>query len=284
MSKILACIDTSPYANSVCDLTAWAGQRLSASVEVLHVVQRKSAVQERRDHTGAIGLGVKSGLLEELTRIEEAQGKLAIEAGRMLLDAAKERLRDSGIHDLTLIHRHGGIVETILEREAECDLLVMGNRGASAEFAIAHLGSKIERVVRASKKPILIAPSKVDDVKKVILAYDGGTSAKRALELMASSPLFENLELHAVFVGEDNERHRVMLANAHQHLSESGRSLTTSILQGSPEPVIAELMGTADDTMLMMGAYGHSPLRNLIVGSTTTSLIRMVAKPILLIR
>src|SRR3546814_1299689 len=129
MTKILAFIDTSPYANSVCGLTAWAGQHLPSSVEVLHVVQRKSAVQERHDRTGAIGLGVKSDLLEELTRVEEAQGKLAIEAGRVLLDAAAERLRATGIHDLTLTHRHGGIVETILEREEECDLLVMGNRG-----------------------------------------------------------------------------------------------------------------------------------------------------------
>src|SRR3546814_14118695 len=80
---------------------------------------------------------------------------------------------------------------------------------------------------------------------------------------MASSPLFENLELHAVFVGEDNERHRVMLANAHQHVSESGRSLTTSILHGATDPVIAELMDSADDTMLMMGEYGRSPRRNL---------------------
>lgn len=102
MIKILACIDTSSYADSVCDLTAWAAQRLLSSVELLHVVQRKSAVQERYDRTGAIGLGVKTDLLEELTRIEEAQGKLAIEAGRVLLDAAADRLRAAGI--LSLIH------------------------------------------------------------------------------------------------------------------------------------------------------------------------------------
>src|SRR3546814_9044549 len=101
MTKILACIDTSPYANSVCGLTAWAGQHLPSSVEVLHVVQQKSAVQERHDRTGAIGLGVKSDLVEELTRVEEAQRKLAIEAGRVLLDAAAERLRATSIHDLT---------------------------------------------------------------------------------------------------------------------------------------------------------------------------------------
>ena len=284
MSKILACIDTSPYANSVCDLTAWAATRLSSSVEVLHVIQRKSAVQERRDHTGAIGLGVKSGLLEELTRLEEAQGKLAIEAGRALLETAAEQLRAAGVQDLAITHRHGGIVETILEREEDCDLLVMGNRGASAEFAIAHLGSKIERVLRASKKPILIAPLEVGDINKVVLAYDGGTSAKRALDLLASSPLYEKLDLHAVIVGKDNEVNRNMLGDVRKCVTETGRSVTVNIISGVPEAIIAEYIEAHTDSMLVMGAYGHSPLRNLIVGSTTTAVIRTVSKPILLIR
>jgi nucleotide-binding universal stress UspA family protein len=36
--------------------------------------------------------------------------------------------------------------------------------------------------------------------------------------------------------------------------------------------------------MLVMGAYGHSPLRTLIVGSTTTAMIRTVHVPVLLVR
>lgn len=36
--------------------------------------------------------------------------------------------------------------------------------------------------------------------------------------------------------------------------------------------------------MLMMGAYGHSPIRTLIVGSTTTTMIRTVHVPVLLVR
>ncbi|SCW95108.1 Universal stress protein family protein, partial [Sphingobium faniae] len=40
MTKILACIDASAYAASVCDLAAWASKRLDLPVELLHVVQR----------------------------------------------------------------------------------------------------------------------------------------------------------------------------------------------------------------------------------------------------
>ena len=58
MDKVLACIDASAYAASVCDLAAWASRRLQLPIELLHVVQRKDAVAERRDLSGAIGLGV----------------------------------------------------------------------------------------------------------------------------------------------------------------------------------------------------------------------------------
>lgn len=36
--------------------------------------------------------------------------------------------------------------------------------------------------------------------------------------------------------------------------------------------------------MLIMGAYGHSRIRNLIIGSTTTSLVRSCRLPILMFR
>ncbi len=284
MFKVLACIDASPYANSVCDLSAWAAERLSASVELLHVVQRKSAVSERHDLSGAIGLGVKSELLEELTRIEEAQGRLAIETGRALLAAAQERLLATGVNELTLVHRHGGIVETILEREVDCDLVIMGKRGASAEFATAHLGSKIERVLRASKKPVFITPYKVGVMKRVVLAYDGGASAKRALDLVISSSLFQGLELHIVMAGEDNQRNRSEIEAVRGLVADSGASATVPLSSGSPQAVISEYMSAYANSVLVMGAYGHSPLRNLIVGSTTTSMIRTINDPILLIR
>ena len=61
-----------------------------------------------------------------------------------------------------LLHRHGGIVETILEREEDARVVVIGKRGASQEFAAGHIGSKIERVVRASNRPVLVASREIE--------------------------------------------------------------------------------------------------------------------------
>lgn len=48
--------------------------------------------------------------------------------------------------------------------------------------------------------------------------------------------------------------------------------------------MIADVVAKAPGAVLVMGAYGHSPLRTLIVGSTTTAMIRTVHVPIILVR
>ena len=282
MEQILACIDSSAYALPVCDLAAWAARKLELPVELLHIVQRKSAVPERHDLSGAIGLGVKTDLLEELTRLEETDARLQVERGRALLAAGEQRLAAAGVAEVRPLHRHGGIVETILEREAEARLVVIGKRGASHEFATDHIGSKIERVVRASTRPILIASRTVETPRALVLAYDGSKAADRALERCATSPLIRDLPVHLVMAGAADDKHRRLLDAAKERLP--GRTIETTLRDARPEALIAEIVAATPGALLMMGAYGHSPLRTLIVGSTTTTMIRTVHAPILLIR
>jgi nucleotide-binding universal stress UspA family protein len=284
MKRILACIDASSYAASVCALTAWSANRLDASVEVLHVVQRKDAVAARHDLSGAIGLGVKSELLEELTRIDQAEGKLAIERGRLLLKEAERILTGAGLANIRTLPRHGGIVETIIEREAEADLVIIGKRGASSEFAPDHIGSKIERVVRASVKPVLIASSKAHSPRTVVIAFDGSAAAGKAVEFVAESPLFADLPVHLVTAGTDDARNRSQIEKAATRLMVRTPTPVRAIVPGHADKVIGDYMARQPEGILVMGAYGHSPLRTLIVGSTTTMMVRTVHAPVMLVR
>ena len=283
MDKVLACIDASDYAASVCDLAAWASRRLQLPIELLHVVQRKDAVAERRDLSGAIGLGVKTDLLEELTRLEAADARAQIERGRLLLASAEERLRAAGAHEIRVLHRHGGIVETILEREAEARVVIIGKRGASHEFAADHIGSKVERVVRASNKPVIIASRTFEEPGALILAYDGSPAAIRALDRLKRSPLFDGLPVEIVSAGDSSAEIETSLRAAAAQI-EASHQVKVTFRSGRPEEVIAAAVAETPGAMLVMGAYGHSPLRKLIVGSTTTTMIRTVHIPVLLVR
>jgi nucleotide-binding universal stress UspA family protein len=57
-----------------------------------------------------------------------------------------------------------------------------------------------------------------------------------------------------------------------------------TVLRGDAETAIAEYVATAGIDLLVMGAYGHGRLRNMIVGSTTTALLRSCKIPVLVFR
>lgn len=277
MKRLLACIDASNYAVSVTEAAAWASRRLGAEVEVLHVIQRNDAVAARHDLSGAMGLGAKSTLLAELVAIDEAEGKLVRERGRLLLEAAAARLREGGVAHVEELHRHGGFVETVVEREEHADLVVIGKRGASANYAKGHLGAKIERVVRESTRPVLVASAKFNNPTRAALAFDGGSSSRKAAEFMANSKLIEGLELHAVCAGEPQ-------TTAREWLAETLPDAEIHVVSPSPEESLPSFVESKGIDLLIMGAYGHSPLRRLIVGSTTTALLQRCRIPVLLFR
>lgn len=231
----------------------------------------------------AIGLDVKSELMEELVRLSEASSRTEIEKGRVILKAGEQSLRDTGITDIKTLHRHGGVVETIVEREEAARLVVMGKRGLDHEFSPDQIGSIIERVVRASAKPVLMAAREFVPPSHVVFAYDASPGAKRALERLANSPLFEGLPVTIVMAEAESQAKRALLAEAASSFAE-GHPVTTRFESGKAEQVIPEVVAATGDSLLLMGAYGHSPIRRMIVGSTTTEMIRMVKAPVLLVR
>ena len=68
--KVLACVDQSPYADYVADYSAWAAQRFSLSLELLHTIDRHQETATSDDHSGAIGFDAQENLLNRLTEEE----------------------------------------------------------------------------------------------------------------------------------------------------------------------------------------------------------------------
>ena len=155
MTKLIALVDGSTYSQSVCDHAAWVARGKNASVEVVHVLGRREGVAET-NLSGNIGLGARTALLEELAELDATKAKLAQKRGRAILDDAKARIEAAGVKEVSCKLRNGDLVETLLELEKDADLVIVGKRGEAADFAKLHLGSNLERVVRASKKPVLV--------------------------------------------------------------------------------------------------------------------------------
>lgn len=67
-------------------------------------------------------------------------------------------------------------------------------------------------------------------------------------------------------------------------LETAGFEAPTELVPGDAESVIACSVRELEIDMLIMGAYGHSPLRTLLFGSKTSDLLRSARIPTLLLR
>ena len=284
MTKLMALIDGSIYSQSVCDHAVWATAGAPATVGLLHVLGRRGALSTPINFSGTLVVDGRDQLLDELASLDEDQGKLTQRRGRILLDQAKARLLEAGVTEVTASLRNGDLIETVLEFEPDTDLIIIGKRGEAADFAKLHLGSNLERVVRASGKPVLVAARAFRPIKRFLIAFDGGVSAMKAVDHIASNPRYAGLECQMLTVGADTPKARKQLDDAAALLRAGGFEVQAELLPGQPDKVIAERVETAGIDLLVMGAYGHSRIRSLIIGSTTTEMIRSCMIPLMLLR
>ncbi|MFC4667177.1 universal stress protein [Seohaeicola nanhaiensis] len=280
--KIIALVDGSTYARSVCDHAAWIAGRLGCPVELLHVLGRREG-GAGSDLSGAIALGARSALLEQLAALDEQRSKLAIQRGRAILEGAQALLEQAGV-TATAQLRHGDLIEALAGKDGEVQMILIGKRGEAADFARGHLGSNLERVVRAATRPLFIASRAFRPIRRVLVAYDGSASAMRAVDHVTRSPLYAGLDISVVTVGSDTEATRKGLDNAKAMLMAAGLHAEGRIVPGQPEEALGRLVTSEHFDHLVMGASGHSRLRALFVGSTSLEMIRTCTVPILLVR
>ncbi|EMO0027416.1 universal stress protein, partial [Acinetobacter baumannii] len=277
------CIDGSLVTNTVCDYAAWFSDKLNSPIKLLHVIDKPKA-KAPQDLSGAIGLGSRETLLKELVELEERKGKIELEHGQILLREAKNYLLEKFSIDAQSFQRHGSVLETIMGMEDDIRVLVMGKHGNETEHDSSKIGTHIENVVRALHKPVLITSAPFSPPKSFLIAFDGSQTARKCVERIASSPLLKGLAVHLVYVGNPNSEMQNQLSWAKEQLESQGFNITSNTLDGEVDKAIINYAEQHQIDLIVVGAYGHSKIRQFFIGSTTTKVITSANKPVLLLR
>lgn len=286
MKKILLCTDGSAYSQVSYEYAAWLAQRAEVNLEILYVTDlRGQKAVQTDDFSGNIGIDSYQQLLNQLVEVEAAKAKINHERAKIILQQAQQYFSDRQIHQVTLTHETGFLVDLFHKLEQESDLIILGKRGENSNFATEHLGANMERIVRSSHKPCLVTPREFEPVQRILLAYDGGKSCEKAIAYLSKSPIYKDLELHVITVDTGNSQKAEERLNAAQAiLKQANYTPIVNLLSGDPETEIEQYITTHNINLLTMGAYGHSRIRNLIIGSTTAQMLRNSHIPVLLFR
>ena len=285
MKKILVCTDGSAHSATCCRYACFFAQLLGASIEAVYVSDlRQFEMPLVADFSGSIGVQPYRDLLDQLHEIEKQKATLLRKA---IIGICQNVNYKEKFH---FHHRTGLMVDCLdsFERgKGSVDLVMLGKRGENVESAVEHLGSTMERVVRASIKPCFVTPSEYTPIQRLLIAYDGGPSCKKALQwLILNKQAIQQLELHLISSTrlEKEDKATQALQLAEQELRDAGFELNCQMLTGIVEDTVGNYVESHNIHMIIMGAYGHSRIRHLFIGSSTTELLLRCDVPIMLFR
>jgi nucleotide-binding universal stress UspA family protein len=282
---VLACIDGSSLTEAVCDYAAWIAQRVDAPLKLLHTIDHHQEAAALSDLSGNIGLDSQEHLLEELTSVEQQVSKLRLQQGKQLLQAAKARVIQRGIVEPITNQRHGSLVESLIEIEDSLRVLVIGLRGKVHENQPDKLGAKLESIVRSLHKPVLVVNAAFIAPQRIMIAYDGSKAADKAVEMVATSPLYKGLTCHLVCVSKEESAMKQVLETAASKLIKAGGiDVISQLLPGKPDQALCEYQDKHAIDMTVMGAFSHTRIHDLLLGSFTAKMLLNTHKPLLLLR
>ncbi|MGP5793033.1 universal stress protein [Psychrobacter celer] len=281
---ILACIDGSAVTASVCDYAAWYANRLNLPVGLLHVSDVPASF--RRDLSGAIGVNSREFLLEELAQLDEQRAKVVNSYSNALVQDAKSHIRNKfGDLEVLIYQRRGKLLPAIEHFATANRAIVMGRRGEDHKYSRINIGSQIETVARASDIPVVICSETFKEPRSYMIAFDGSKTAIKAVQMVAKSPMLKGLDSHVVMIGNHNGAAKQSLSAAAAQLQEAGFVVKAHHLSASDAvDGLLKFQLDNDIDMMVVGAYGHSKLQQLFLGSTTTEIIASTLSPVVLLR
>jgi nucleotide-binding universal stress UspA family protein len=164
---------------------------------------------------------------------------------------------------------------------ATVDLVVTGQE--SGDMLDAMVPSVTEYLVTEAGGPVLMLPSAADDGdfgKRVMLGWNGSKEAKRAL--VDSLPFLKSAD--TVWLATVGDAENVRLDRAQRMLGRHDVAARELVLEDKGQEAGAMLLEQAqanDADLLVMGAYGRSRLREMILGGATRHVLHNATMPVL---
>jgi nucleotide-binding universal stress UspA family protein len=278
VKSILVALDGSQHADSALEHGLWLARRMRARLIGLHVLDIVSIEGSfLHDVSGSLGF---EPYLDFSSKMREALQ----ERGNMLLDAFRTRCEQAAVPFDTALPM-GIVANEICDQARIADLVIVGRRGVNEQFSTGLLGSTTESVTRKSPKPVLVTPLGWKEITRPLLAYDGSQRASAALHAAAEVTSSLGLPLTVVHVAKENgsEGDRV-LAEAQRYLQSYEVAVTLRPLTGPPHQRIVDVLRDGGYDLLFIGAYGHSRIIEMVLGSTTEYVLRNSDAPVFLAR
>jgi nucleotide-binding universal stress UspA family protein len=267
--SILLPLSEAPLASATRDYAFWLAGKEGSCINALAVIDVKAfEIPVLGTPDGFMPsvvtppLAESQSLMTELTAVaKDRLGQFAAECDRANIRYSTET-------------RTGLPGEVIARRAIAHDIVVMSRSGYTrAAVPENRVDPLVSDVIRGSIRPVLVTGMSFPgngEVRKIVVAFDGSSHAARALLVAAELGARPGVECTILTVSPSQEAAQEIIEPAEAFLYHHGLVPRKQVVPGSrASEVICEVATGLRADMLIMGAYGHAPVREMLFGSTT---------------
>ncbi|MGY0202689.1 universal stress protein [Acinetobacter soli] len=277
MSRVIACIDSSPCINAIAEAAAWVARETKRELVLLQVLDYYPASYHLGEISGVIGFESNAMLLKELAELEQKQSELAIDYSNNLLKHISEMILDKYGLESTKIQEKGDFLEQSFSVLRETDFVVIGKVGERAAEKNKPIGSNVENFIRGANCTVMTVGENFKIPTRFIFAYEYSPTCLNIMQQISQSDLLKTLQCHLLYVGD----HPEVLKDPEEYLRTAGLDVVTVYRYGDVAENILEYQQELGIQMIVLGAFSHSKLHQFFLGSIATSIFRNASVPLL---
>ncbi|MCF3127922.1 universal stress protein [Acinetobacter soli] len=277
MSRVIACIDSSPCINAIAESAAWVARETKRELVLLQVLDYYPASYHLGEISGVIGFESNAMLLKELAELEQKQSELAIDYSNNLLKHISEMILDKYGLESTKIQEKGDFLEQSFSVLRETDFVVIGKVGERAAEKNKPIGSNVENFIRGANCTVMTVGENFKIPTRFIFAYEYSPTCLNIMQRISQSDLLKTLQCHLLYVGD----HPEVLKDPEEYLRTAGLDVVTVYRYGDVAENILEYQQELGIQMIVLGAFSHSKLHQFFLGSIATSIFRNASVPLL---
>ncbi len=275
MRSILVTVDDTPSAIAARGLAIALARQCGAKVRGVTALDVRDL--DRVEPAPIGGVQYAYDRLQHRRKLtEERRARIA-----ELPEIFRQSLADEGM-DAICSMMEADVHDGLLRMIETCDLVVTGR---DAEFhleAVEGVTPLVHHVIAKGCRPVVVTGPEWVEAGPVLVAYDGSAPAGKALQVAALMGIFGSSRAHILSIGREQsgalsvaERARSFLA-----LHDVEADLEAVATKDNPADVLLRRASETGARLLVMGAFGHRGVREMLFGSTTRHLFDNAPVPL----
>jgi nucleotide-binding universal stress UspA family protein len=296
IKQLVVGIDGSDYALSALDYAVYLAGKSGGEIKVVFAVDSRKTDLPIIYATGHFDYAFARTYIPPDGELKAFYQKLKQDIAAFAascLEGCRSRCESEKIPFVSVCRE--GLPSAVLAEESRSgDLLIIGQKGENARFDRTIVGSTTEDVVRSSPRPVLVCPREFRPPHRLLFPYDCSTQAERALQfsvnalgefwqefviLLAEMP-GADASAPATPVGESGGS---VIEKEERYLKKHGIAPRVVFAGGTPVETVLSVAHAEHSDIILVGSHGKHKIKDYILGSTTSHLIRKSHLPVLVV-